>query len=91
MQQKYIIVDDAGGVFDIPILFHQALNHSDMAAKFGGKDNITSAGIMMIDDAGEVFVNVGSTSLGIKPSPEEREEATERDLVLVKRSLTFNA
>jgi hypothetical protein len=82
---KYIIIKTAHTKFskidNVPIIFPNILNHSEMAEKFGGKENIVSAGFISIypsyNDQGEVeeitYVPYGeSISLGIKSREEDK-------------------
>ena len=67
MRQKYIILDDLNGILDIPILFPVFIQHIDMANKFGGKENVISAGIVLLNNDNDVIIERGSISLGIEP------------------------
>lgn len=83
--QKYIIFDDILGVFDVPILFPTFLQHIDIANKFGGKDNVISAGTMSFDSNGELSTYSDSLSLDIKH--DINRDILDYDLIL--KSLTF--
>jgi len=48
MKFKYIILQNVGCFFDCPIIFPTTLQHDMVSSKFGGKDNVVSAGFVSI-------------------------------------------
>ena len=71
---KYIVVKEVrtehGTAYNIPIIFPECINHDIMAGRFGGKQNVRSAGFVSIgitSDFGCEYHTYGeSISMGLK-------------------------
>jgi len=68
-KMKYIIVDN--GMYETPVIFNEATDHSQMAADtFGFKKNVISAGFVSFSKDG-LYCHGRSVSLDLDSRPEE--------------------
>ena len=69
-EAKYLIITAHG--IETPIIFPSWIDHSHMAASFGGKRVVVSAGQVKVAE-GNVDVYGSSTSLEVRSRPEDED------------------
>lgn len=77
MNVKYIMLGKKGSMMHTPILFPEHLEHIDVANKFGGKENIVSAGFTSIGIGadGEMDASCWGESVSLGMSADSKKDA----------------
>ena len=85
MAMKYIVLDQWGGACDVPIIFPSFLTHIDTSNRFGGPENVLSAGMASFNvDCDGLTVECYGESESLKKKSREEDET------IVSRALKLN-
>jgi hypothetical protein len=82
---KYLILERLGPIFEVPVIFPCAIDHDQMARRFGiggqeGVANVVSAGFVQVSNAGVVSCYSHSTTIPDKPPRPEDDAIIQRML-----------